>query len=181
MNGFRQGRERSITIIFNQLYTTLCFYAVRITNNQAAAEDIVEESFIKIWDRRENFFHFQVIKSFLYTTVRNASINWVKQNKSQENALNGGYSAFKETANSKLEDLISVETFRELYIALDNLPPQCRKIITMLFIEGKKPGQVAEELQLSVANVSTQKKRGIMLLRKILPNLIFYCYFLSAI
>ena len=169
--GFKLGYEQSFTEVFDLLYHALCFYSLRITKDQGAAEDIVEESFVKVWERRQNFNHFPVLKSFLYTTVRNASINWQKKSAQQKSKLIDLHTFSGNSEHSKLDNIIAAETLRELYAALSILPPQCRKIITMLFIEGKKPGQVAQALELSVANVSTQKKRGLLLLRKTLPHL----------
>jgi len=171
MAGFRLGQQDSFTQVFDLLYHALCFYSLRITKDQGAAQDIAEESIVKVWERRQNFQHYPVLKSFLYTTVRNASINWKKKSAQQISKLIDFNSISENAEHSKLDNIIAAETLRELYAALSSLPPQCRKIITMLFIEGKKPGQVAEALELSVANVSTQKKRGLLLLRKSLPQL----------
>jgi RNA polymerase sigma-70 factor (ECF subfamily) len=171
MAGFRLGHEQSFTEVFDLLYHALCFYSLRITKDQGTAEDITEESFVKVWERRQNFQHYPVLKSFLYTTVRNASINWQKKSRQQEKRIKELHSFSESSEHTKLDNIVAAETLRELYAALSSLPPQCRKIITMLFIEGKKPGQVAEALELSVANVSTQKKRGLLLLRKAMPHL----------
>ena len=171
MQGFQMGDKKSFELIFQIFYPALCLYALKITGDQFSAEDIAEESFVKIWQRHANFSHIKVLKSYLYTTVRNASINWSKQNKKQQQFFNKEYSDYKKPIQTKLENLIEVETFRELYCAIENLSPQCKKIITMLFIEGKRTKQVAKELQLSHSHVSTQRKRGLVLLRKIIPLL----------
>ncbi|HEY4153789.1 MAG TPA: RNA polymerase sigma-70 factor [Puia sp.] len=166
MEGFRQGRESAFTELFTSLYPALCFYALKITNDQAAAEDIAEESFIRVWEKREIFFQFSVLKSYLYTTVRNAGINWLYENRKYRNLQNELGQNTRLSEGNPLELIIHAELFREMYSALDKLPPKCRQIVTMLFIEGKKVKDVARELQLSTGTIQTQKTRGLMLLRK---------------
>src|SRR4051812_34021045 len=84
VDAFRAGLEKGFVAAYNQFFPALCLYALRMTDDQAAAEDIVEEAFIKTWQRREGFFHIQVLKSYLYTSVKNASINWLKQSGRQK-------------------------------------------------------------------------------------------------
>src|SRR5579872_7109291 len=86
LEGFREGRESAFSSIFRQLYPALCYYSLRFTNDQAAAEDIATDSFMKVWERRGNFYHLDALKSYLYTTVRHASFVWIKRQARQRSA-----------------------------------------------------------------------------------------------
>src|SRR5450631_2461652 len=79
MQGFRSGSEKCFEEVFNLYFHSLCFYSLKITKDQAAAEDITEESFVKIWQRKEMFTQINVLKSYLYKIVRNASLDWIKK------------------------------------------------------------------------------------------------------
>jgi RNA polymerase sigma factor (sigma-70 family) len=57
-------------------------------------------------------------------------------------------------------DIIRAEFYAELYRAINTLPPECRKIFTMLYLEGKSARETAEELGLALSTVKTQKARG---------------------
>jgi RNA polymerase sigma-70 factor (ECF subfamily) len=178
LTGFRQGHEASFSIVFNALYPALCFYALKYTHDLPAAEDIAEDSFLKVWDRRQAFFQWNVLKSYLYTTVRHTAINWTRQQQRHwafEKEIKGTTPAQEEHI---LDHIVRAEMFRELFTALEALPPQCRKIVTMLYKEEKTARQVAEELDLSLTTVKSQKARGLLLLRKRLPYLLFLLAFL---
>lgn len=177
LRGFREGQEKSFAEVFKTLYPALCFYALRITGDQSASEDIAGESFIKIWSRREQFHQFNILKSYLYSTTRNASLNWLKHSQRQQLSEKEAAAGGPDSEKYVLDDIVRAELLREIYTALDNLPPQCRKIMAMLYIEGKNTGQIAKELQLAPGTVKTQKARGVMLLRKRVAVLMF----LSAI
>jgi RNA polymerase sigma-70 factor (family 1) len=170
MDDFRLGDELSLTLLFHEFYPALCLFSYRITGDQAAAEDIAEEAFLKIWERRKKFFHIKVFRSYLYSTAKNASINYRLQKQrhcAHENQI-GSVIDIRESAIE--ENIIRAETFREIYSAVEKLPPQCQKIVSMIFKDGKNSREVAEELHLAIGTVKTQKARGLMLLRKYLLN-----------
>jgi RNA polymerase sigma-70 factor (family 1) len=167
----RQGSEKSFEIIFSSLYPALCFYAFQITGNQPAAEDIAEECLLKIWNRRDQFFEFNFLKSFLYKTVRNACIDWLRvENGHQLHHIAIAALAVQQEKTA-MENIIQAEVFRELHTVLDTLPPQCRKVVTMFYMEGKPVRQIATELQVAIGTVKKHKKRGLILLKKRLPGL----------
>jgi RNA polymerase sigma-70 factor (ECF subfamily) len=171
LEGFRAGREESFTQVFKALSPALCWYSSRLTGDGAAAEDIVQESFIKIWERRAQFFHLAVLKSYLYTTVRNDSLQWLRRENRKQTKERTSQQGEPDNERSKLEDLIRAEVIRELSSGVQTLPPQCRQVIS-LFYEGKNTREVAETLQISQGNVKVQKGRGLKLLRKRLPDLL---------
>ena len=162
------GKEKSFSEIFNQLYPALCLFAFRITRDQAVSEDIAEESFLKIWDRRQLFYQFTNLKSYLYTTVRNECFRYLKTNKEILSGKKEITSHCYAAQRSILEATIEAELFREINALLENLPTQSRKIMKMIFFEGKKTRQVAAELGLSPSTVKTQKTRA---LKKLKNNL----------
>jgi RNA polymerase sigma-70 factor (ECF subfamily) len=169
--GFRQGREESFTQVFKALCPALCGYSMRLIGDWAAAEDIVQEAFVKIWERRAQFLQFAVLKSYLYTTVRNDSLQWLRRENRKQTKERTSQQGEQDNERSKLEDLIRAEVIRELIAGVEILPPQCRQVIS-LFYEGKNTREVAETLQISQGNVKVQKGRGLELLRKRLPDLL---------
>jgi RNA polymerase sigma-70 factor (ECF subfamily) len=164
MAGFRQGEEKSFDAIFHALYPALCLYSFRITKSKEAARDIAEESFVKIWERREQFHRFASLRSYLYTTVRNASLDWLKNFAESAEPLTE--EPEMPAGKNRLECLIEAEVFRQLMSSLDSLPRQRKKIIRMIFFEGRNTREVAEALGLSQSTVKTQKSKAMAYLRK---------------
>ena len=160
--------QLSFEKLFKCYYPRLCFYCKRIVGDQDQAEDIVQEVFLKYWDKKEEVAgHEMAIKKFLYTSVHHASLNFVRHNKVVKNYL------------EKLDDnpldsqnvvyaMIRSEVSAILYHALEKLPPSCQRISRMAFIHEMKNHEIAEKLNLSVTTVKTQKRRGMELLRLML-------------
>ena len=163
---FQKGSEPAFTEIFQTLFPAVCYYIFRIIDDMAVSEDIAEESFIKIWDRRERLINLKVLKSYLYATARNASFKWLKTKQRESQTGSALYILSEKNHQSILEDLVHAEVLREIYSTLDKLPSQCRKIMKMLYIEGKTVRKTAEELQLCIGTIKTQKAKGLAIVRK---------------
>lgn len=169
---FQQGKEQGFTYFFTSLYPALVYYAGRILNDRAAAEDVVEESFIKIWERHSNFTHPNVIRSWLYTTVRNACITRLQQEERNHVKKEQLVSLYENShENSVLHDIIRAEVISEVHAYIESLPTECRKIFKLLYIQGKTVRETAKELRLSVSTIKNQKARGLMLLRNRFPDI----------
>lgn len=170
MEGFRAGQQKCFTEVFNLLYAPLCFYALKILDGQAVAEDIVEESLIKIWERREMFFEMNVLRSYLYTTVRNGSYDWIRNNKKLVSLEENDEHLEIEDKNNFFKQLITAEVYGNLSAALKQLSPQGRKIIEMIFFEGKNMRVTAEALGLSESTVKKHKYRSLTKLKNLLSG-----------
>jgi RNA polymerase sigma-70 factor (family 1) len=176
---FSKGNQKAFAKLFHEFYPALCFYALGFTNDHAAAEDIVEEAFIVVWDKRESFDHYKVLRSFLYTSVRNACLNLIKR-KARHSAHERRIAVSAElTESSILENMVRAEVFRDVYLAFEKLPPKCREIFSLIFFEGKNIRDVAAELKLSVNTVKAQKRRGLLLLRNKLAIFILLVFIIK--
>jgi RNA polymerase sigma-70 factor (family 1) len=170
---FSKGNQKAFAKIFHQFYPALCIYAFGFIENQAEAEDIVEEVFMVVWNKRESFDLLKGIRSFLYISVRNACLNLMKK-KARHGVHKKRIAESAELAETFiLETLVRAEVFREVNVAFEKLPHKCRKIFALIFFEGKTIREVASELKLSVNTVHAQKRRGLSLLRDKLAILVF--------
>ncbi len=104
------------------------------------------------------------IKNFLYTTVRNASLNYLRHRKVAKQYLDYQDSCPLEEANV-LDAIIRSEVVDEIYEAIQSLPESCRRISRMGYLEGMKNQEIAEELGLSINTIKTHKQRALQLLR----------------
>ena len=176
MQGLRLGREDAFDRIFVELYGTLCLFAANITGHQSVAEDIVGEAFIKIWERKTDFIHFLSLRAFLYTTVRNASLDWLRKTQARDKRLRAALPIFEQPEKTSLEQLITAETYRELYSAISTLPAQCRDVIHLSYLERKSLREVAVTLNIAVGTVKSQKSRGLVLLKKKLKYFLYFFF-----
>lgn len=164
---FARGEKTGFEYFFRELYPALIYYSFRITKDRAIAEDVVSESFIKIWERHDRFNHPQVIKSWLYTTVRNDSINKLqREQRSRQRLETLAHIRMDEYQESPLNGIIIAEVVAEIHKTMQALPAECSKIFRRLYIDGASTREVATELNLSLSTIKSQKARGLSILRK---------------
>lgn len=166
--------EAQFRFIFDKYYIALCMFANQYVEDDALAADIVQECFVKLWQLRDDFMYVHQIKSFLYTSVRNKSLNELEHtkvmNEYAQKVMEMGKDSFFQ------DKVIAEESYRILVDAIDKLPPQMKSIMR-LALEGKTNPEIAEALNVSGETVHSQKKISYRKLRGYLKDyyyLLFY-------
>lgn len=171
LTAFHRGEPGAERAIFDLYFQPLCLFTERITGDISQAEDIVAEVFEKLMARREDFPSVSQAKAFLYQSARNAAINYVKAQRRHAQAHEQiRYLAGAEGEIDEAEDLeiMRAELISEIYREMDKLPGKCGKIFRMLFVEELSTAEIAEQLNINVQTVRTQKARAIEIIRNAL-------------
>jgi len=169
---FLRGEERGFDIVFTTYYKAICFFAKRYTNHSDAAEDIAEESFIKLWSSREQIKDEKHLRNWLYKTAYHGCLRWRERQLAMGNRQKEIAKITEVSEKECTENIIRAETLRQVKEAMEQLPAQCKKVFYKLYIEGKTVAETANELQLTVSTIKNQKARGIKLLRLRLTSLL---------
>lgn len=163
LNRFRSGDDKAFGVIYEKFYAALCFFALRLTNDRAAAEDIVQEILCKLWQKHQDFEDLGAIKAFLYISTRNACMNHlVAVQRKEKHHLELEKMPLQQT---EVNEVIYAEALREITAALGSLPDQCAKVMRMLYQEGLRPQEIADSLGITVSTVYNQRMRGVAILR----------------
>jgi len=163
---FAHGGEEGMTRVFHRYYHRLCLYADSIVNDRQAAEDIVQDAFVKIWTRRIGLRSQQGLSTYLYSMIRNACINYLRDNRRRKYREESAAAAIDVVAPDRLGQFIYSETLFEIYTSMRSLPPKCREIFRMLYIQGKGCQEVAAELNVAESTVRVQKARAIAIIKQ---------------
>ncbi|MFY0600116.1 MAG: RNA polymerase sigma-70 factor [Cyclobacteriaceae bacterium] len=152
----KSGDRKAFREIFEVFFQPLCAYGNRYASDPGEAEDLVQEVFIKLWERREDFDQVNPLKTFLYTSVRNACLNHLKHmsvRQKHEDALIYELESDHTFGNHVIEE----ETFNQLYTEIKQLPDSSQKVM-LLALKGLKNKEIASTLSISENTVKTQKK-----------------------
>jgi RNA polymerase sigma-70 factor (family 1) len=161
----QQGNAGAFSAVFNHFYSPLILFACKMVQDKPLAEDIVTDIFLKLWQKHTDFATIQSIKAFLYISTRNACLNHLQQAQYQARVKKELRYVLDDNQDFVLNELIRVEVLKEVAQLVEELPPQCRKIIRLSYAGGLSNRQIAGKLNLSVHTVRNQKVRGIQLLR----------------
>lgn len=154
-------------LLYKSYYKGLVCYAMRLIELSEPAEDIVQELFSNIWAKKMAFQSLVSFKVYLYNSVRNASLDYLKHKNIEGSYLQKMLDAHPvyRTGEEDEEGFFSEEVYRQLFETIDALPERCREVFLM-HMEGKKNEEVATALHVSIETVKTQKKRAMSILRK---------------
>ncbi|RZT95855.1 RNA polymerase sigma-70 factor (ECF subfamily) [Ancylomarina subtilis] len=165
--------DKRIEQLFNEHYSILTVYANKFLKNLEESREVVQDVFVKLYDRKERISIHTSVKSHLYQSVKNACLNIIKQNQNRslhhENIL-----YLSNAASYEIDDVFEqTELEYQLYKAISELPEQCQRIFRMNRIEGLDNQEIADYLQISKRTVETQISKALKSLRlKLSPTLL---------
>lgn len=164
----RGGDNTAFSSIFHSFHSALVFFAERILAGYdiTEAEETVQDTFIKLYDRKESFDTLQNIKAFLYITTKNACYDRISKEKVRRKRFDSYISTFEEADDHILREITYAEVIREVSMAIDLLPEKCRCIMRQFFDEDKTAKEIADDLDITVSTVNNQKARAVVLLKK---------------
>ncbi|MFD0990434.1 RNA polymerase sigma-70 factor [Mariniflexile jejuense] len=156
--------------LFDSSYTMLCVFANKYLNDMEVSKDIVQMVFIKIWEDKIEFQNESFIKSYLYSSVKNKSLDYIK---SKHYKTTDHMSAIKiaklETEPFYLREVVVVETHNIIENAINTLPKKCAQILRLSIGELTNP-EIAEKLGISINTVKAQKKIAYKKLKPLLKD-----------
>lgn len=166
---WQQNDQRAFEELFHACYPGLVRFAGEYVNSHESAEEIVSDIFMKLWSGRETYREVLQIEKYLFTAVRNQSLNYLRKfsgyrvvttDSPEQLSIVSGYDPYKA---SEWKELLA-----RLDAAVDMLPPRRRKIFRLIREEGFKPKEVAEIMNLSHRTVETQLFHAVKTLHGVL-------------
>jgi RNA polymerase sigma-70 factor (ECF subfamily) len=134
------------------------------------AEEIVQDVFVKFWEKCDTIAENSSLKSYLYRSVHNTCLNHLKHLKVRDSYRQHVMEQmnYVEDGNSDAEDQ---DIQSEIYKAIDELPPQCKKIFKLSRFEGLKYQEIADHMGLSIKTIEVQMGKALRVLRESLKDL----------
>lgn len=150
----QQGDETAFEAIYREYSAGLFGFILRLVKDRDAAEDLLQELFIKAWDNRAGIDPDKSYRSFLFTIAKHIVYNYFRRASLEVQVAAYLASQASELYHHVEEELYVREYNDALQHAIDNLPPKRREVYIRCKIAGKSYQQVADELGCSVAAVN---------------------------
>jgi RNA polymerase sigma-70 factor (ECF subfamily) len=163
-----RGGDDSALAFFMRRYMDLLYYrALAIVHDKMVAEDIVQEVFIRFWDRRGAARDVAIVPAYLTRLVQNACLNHLEHDSVRRKHAEGyrRWRAREDACPPRDEEEVE-ELRRRLHAFIDTLPGTCREVFVLACVEGLAYHEVAARLEISVNTVKTQVKSAYSKLRK---------------
>jgi len=157
--------------LYALLYDGLHRFSLAFVKSREAAEEIVSDVFIKLWQIRGRLSEIENLKVYLYTIARNFSYNYLTRHyKKIVLSLDDADPAVLLTLDDPETLCISADAVAQIREAIQQLPPQCRMIFVLVKEEGMRYKEVAEVLHLSVLTVRNQVAIATRKIAALLPE-----------
>lgn len=162
---FQSGDDAGTASLYNKYYKGLVYFARQIVDHGGEAEDIVQDTMIRLFQKRGDFNNLPDIQAFLYVSVRNACFNYLKARDRHE--LSHKELLYLTPEGEEKADLETLKSrvLSEIFNEIDTLPEQCGRVFQLIYIHKLSTAAVAEKLGISPQTVLNQKSRAIKLLR----------------
>lgn len=150
--------------VFKTHFKKLHAYAYTILKDEDEAEEIVQNVFYKLWEKKEKIHELESVNAYLYRAVYNDCLNFLKHEKVKASHRSFAVHNNSEMDNSGTEKK-TLELERRISIALGELPEQCRTIFQMSRFEELKYREIADKMGLSIKTVENQMGKALRLMR----------------
>ena len=160
----RKGNTNAFKEVSDSLYGSLYVYAKSFVQDESDAEELVQEAFIMIWERRKNIDSDFNIKAYLYKSIHNQALNYLRHLKVVGQHVDEAFYFGQEEFQSPTE--INPFLSKALTDAIDLLPRRTKLIFEMSRLDGLRHKEIAVELGISEKTVEVQVRKARQFLQK---------------
>lgn len=159
---FRNGEEQAFDQLFRAYHGPLTYYAFKFLQDEQGAEDIVQDCFVQLWERRHKLTEVQAIAGYLYRCVYNQCCTWLQKQRRTASAT--------ELPPQTEEPAFLVESgiLQQILQVIDQLPSRLKEVIRLHYLEEKPLEEIAQYLGIAPETARKHRYRAIQLIRKTL-------------
>ena len=153
--------------LYKRFQPSLTNYAFYLTRSSEDAKEIVNDVFLSVWSKQNRLTLDNSLKTYLYTAVKNRSINYIKKNK-----LETVFDDQLDTLSDFKADKSLLQKEQQIIIEqiMNNLPTKCKQVFSMSRIDQLSNKEIASLLDISIKTVEAQITKALKIFRKKLIN-----------
>lgn len=165
-----QGNMVVFEQVFRNYYERLCNYANTILNDMDEAEEIVQGTFMGLWEKRSHIQIHTALKSYLYQSVRNNCLNHLDHLKVRQTHREYFIHSADMSADSGVQTTLANELEKQIEEAVSSLPPQCQTVFRLSRFEGLSYAEIAQQLDISVKTIENHMGKALRIMRERLKD-----------
>jgi len=172
-----KGAHQAYDKLFIKYYDRTLNFVRSLIKNQAEAEDIVEDVFVKIWTGRDQLDPAKNFNAYLYRITRNAVFNHFRSQKVHSQYVGNQLGTADRMTEGTDEEFIAKETELLIALAVSQMPQQRRRIFEMRQREGLTNAEIAAQLGITVKAVEKSMRQALSDIRKVITAFLAFIYF----
>lgn len=157
--------HKSFKRLFYEFYPSLCVYAGRYILSTDTCEDIVQDVFFNIWEKRKTLNIHSSFRNFLITSVRNSCTNYIRKQSSYDKYLEN-YTSTSSSQSPLPDEIYTTNELNDMIAsALEKLPTNIQDVFHLSRNENMTYKEIAEEMNISIKTVESYISKALKLLR----------------
>lgn len=161
---------------YEEFFSALKYFACRYVEDEEVVCDLLQDLFVKLWERAEVFENELVFKVYLYRSVRNNCLSYIRDTRRQE-ARMACYEP-EESEDAIVNRMIEAEVYALVNEIFEELPYASRQVY-LKSLEGKSHKEIAEELNIAINTIKKHKNNANHYLRERLEKLLFFIIYVG--
>lgn len=184
LSRLQSGNEDAFITLVNEWSSRLKIFAHSYVHCDSDAEDLVQETFIKLWESKKDIAKYDNIGAFIYTILKNKCLDYLKHKTVEVKYSQNVTSEYIYLVTNKyaLEDesvnIITDSQINEALVnAIEKLPYNCRKVFILSRFKQLRNSEIAKELSISIKTVEYHKTKAISFLKKEMEEFFIFIFF----
>lgn len=162
-----ESAKEQVEDLFRNNYKSLKIYALRFVKDLDVVEDLVQDTFVELWNRREYIELDGTVKAYLFKTLYNKCLNHLNSKAhTSQSSIENDVLLYHSDENDSQDEMLHVKELQKIIqLHIETLPPQCKKIFLLSRNQNLKNREIAELLAISVKSVEKQITKALFELR----------------
>lgn len=161
-----QGNVLAFDTLFVRHYKNLCFYSCKVTCKKEISEEVVQDVFVKIWENRASLQIEKSIKSYLYRSVYNLSVNAIRDNKKINSSVEIDSACLNRQGTDNADgDILLNELESRLFGIINSFPERQKEVFILRRFDGLSYKQISAQLEMSERMVEKYISKSLSALR----------------
>lgn len=161
----KRGQEEAFVYLIDNYHKRLFGYAISLTKDKAMAEDIVQNVFLRTWEKRKKLEINSSLQNYLFKSTHNEFLNQYKKNRSTMLLEHKYFESLNKSATSHDENSLK-HALEIIYFEIEQLPPKCKQVFLLSRKEGLTNIEISDYLNISIKTVEAHITKAFSMLRE---------------
>lgn len=175
-NFWGQDSDKAFRYLYDKYASTLRYFSAKYVDDDTTIEDVVQDAFLNLWEKRNEFKTESTIKAYLYKIVRSFSVDTIRR-RNIANRYAEKIVLEKEDQEFFLENIVESEVFQMIQTVFNELSPSCREVY-QLSLHGKSHEEISQLLDISINTVKKHKNNANHYMRERLKHVLSFLFYI---